>query len=474
MPLLRVALIFLLIVVDKDAKGAAVDFDQALANFTNIVSQLQENFNIQQSKMESTISSLQAEIAANKMGVEANAKLIDEEGKNITDNVDATNELSSTVHRLDKMSKMGTSCTHLAHLGNLESGYYLLDTDGVNGNQPPFDAYCKMPERQTFVGNDSAFQLDHCNETFCSEKTIEINAPMPQIILLLEASPACSQTITFHCFLAPIVFFTSEGSENYLQWRDRNGNYHNFTTMGNNCNRNWPVMTQDSIELTDPSLLPVTGIRYGPMRFEQQQAKILISKLSCSAYEDSSLKTKVSELNETLVEMKEHMNDTLEKMETADERMGKIETDLEFLSPIKCPIESSNFKLVDGICYYFERENHIYRDAQYNCRLAFGPHGHLFEPHTKEKSIEIYNLAKSQLGTSHHFWIGLDSIGRDSYQWRYASDDTPKTMTEHGYNRLDQGNYCAYLHKSNGQAYDTGCSNYAYRSICENKHVKQD
>ena len=47
---------------------------------------------------------------------------------------------------------MGTSCTQIAHMGNLESDYYLIDNDGVNGNLPPYTAFCKMPERQTFVG----------------------------------------------------------------------------------------------------------------------------------------------------------------------------------------------------------------------------------------------------------------------------------------------------------------------------------
>ena len=50
------------------------------------------------------------------------------------------------------MSRMGTSCAQIANMGNLESDYYLIDNDGVNGNLPPYSAFCKMPERQTFVG----------------------------------------------------------------------------------------------------------------------------------------------------------------------------------------------------------------------------------------------------------------------------------------------------------------------------------
>ena len=50
----------------------------------------------------------------------------------------------------------------------------------------------------------------------------------------------------------------------YLQWRDRNGEYHNFTG-GNNCNNMWAQPMSDSFDLSDKSLLPVSAIRYGPL-----------------------------------------------------------------------------------------------------------------------------------------------------------------------------------------------------------------
>ena len=153
MMLLRVSLIFLLTNVNKDAKGAAVDINEIVTNFTSIVTNLKENFKVEKARMEATIATLQDEMDANKKALQTEIntnmiglqKLIDEEDENIADTM-------NVVTRLEKMSRLGTSCTQLAHQGNLESGYYLLDTDGMNGNLPPYDAYCKMPERQTFVG----------------------------------------------------------------------------------------------------------------------------------------------------------------------------------------------------------------------------------------------------------------------------------------------------------------------------------
>ena len=63
-----------------------------------------------------------------------------------------------------------------------------------------------------FVGNDIVHQFEKCPTPFCSEKIIDIEAPMPQLVLLLEKSPMCKQEITFNCFLAPImvrIFFSN-------------------------------------------------------------------------------------------------------------------------------------------------------------------------------------------------------------------------------------------------------------------------
>ena len=56
-----------------------------------------------------------------------------------------------------------------------------------------------------FVGNDIVHQFEKCPTPFCSKKIIDIEAPMPQLVLLLEKSPMCKQEITFNCFLAPIM-----------------------------------------------------------------------------------------------------------------------------------------------------------------------------------------------------------------------------------------------------------------------------
>ena len=70
-------------------------------------------------------------------------------------------------------------------------------------------------------------------------------------------------------------------------------------------------------------------MEFSHCRFEQQQAKITVSKLQCEAYEDKSLKTVVGKLNETIVDMKT----SFVKLENAT-----------FSAPIRCPTENNYFR----------------------------------------------------------------------------------------------------------------------------------
>ena len=71
----------------------------------------------------------------------------------------------------------------------------------------------------------------------------------------------------------------------------------------------------------------------------------------------------------------------------------------------------------------------------------------------KEISMEVYEMAKTVLGTSSNYLIGINSIDRSGNQWQYASDGSPKRFTDYGYGSgLDGGNECAALYSSNGFA----------------------
>ena len=96
---LRVFVLLLAITMNKNPNGAATDIEK----LTKLVNEIQENFKMEKSQMESTISSLQAELESNK-------KAIAEE--------------KGIVTRLDKMSRIGTSCSQIANMGNFQNDNY--------------------------------------------------------------------------------------------------------------------------------------------------------------------------------------------------------------------------------------------------------------------------------------------------------------------------------------------------------------
>jgi len=303
--ILRLTVIFLVIVINKGASGAVMNNEE----LTNVITKLEktiEGDQLEKRRFETAISNLQFELESVKNKSETNEKLIEEEQMNM-------NQTKSIITHLDKFSKtrirrIGTSCSDIANLGNLESGNFLLDTD-AEGKHAPYEAYCKMPERTAIVGNEIAHDFIHCNETFCSEKNITFDAPLPQLGLLVEKSLLCKQTITFECQSAPIVgYFTS-----FMQWRDRKGDFHNFTG-GDNCNKMWPRMTTDTIVLTNRSFLPVTAVRYGPL-FEWQKAKILVSKLKCDPYEEQTLEDRFDQIDIKITNVKSQLNNKINNLE---------------------------------------------------------------------------------------------------------------------------------------------------------------
>ena len=120
--LIRLTLILTVLFIGKDV--TAMTRSQAMSNeeLAKAFKKLEEKFEGDRTKYESTISDLQNELESFKNKVEEEQK--------------SMNETLAIVSRLDHISRIGTSCSHIASLGNLESGIYFLDTDGEGKNAP--------------------------------------------------------------------------------------------------------------------------------------------------------------------------------------------------------------------------------------------------------------------------------------------------------------------------------------------------
>ena len=225
-----------------------------------------------------------------------------------------------------------------------------------------------------------------------------------------------------------------------------------------------------------------------------------MSKLTCEPYEDESItdqilaamNTKLAKVENTtlvfdeqLVKFKEEFtsyesttdqilaerNTRLNKVENTilsfDEQLVKLKKNIR----VTCPTENSNYVTLNNTCYFFDNQKRTYQNAQQNCKVTCGLLGYLFEPFSNAEAKTVHNLAKPVLGTgSSDYWIGLDSIGRGSNNFRYASNGKPKSqqLTSSDFDTADYG---ATIGSSDGTLQDEPL-HHTYYSICQYSFVQ--
>ena len=68
----------------------------------------------------------------------------------------------------------------------------------------------------------------------------------------------------------------------FLQWRDRFGQYHDLTNLNeSSCDLKEPVWLSNVATIEDRNLLPVSAVRYGPHKYDLYKANITIGPLQC-------------------------------------------------------------------------------------------------------------------------------------------------------------------------------------------------
>ena len=103
----------------------------------------------------------------------------------------------------------------------------------------------------------------------------------------------------------------------YLSWRDRHGSYHPLPQLGSgNCNWKRARWQEDSGFIEDMSLLPITGIRYGPLDgYYQEEINITVGALKC--YPSPSLNKRYN-----ITATVESLGQRLESLEQSTQQEG--------------------------------------------------------------------------------------------------------------------------------------------------------
>lgn len=136
-----------------------------------------------------------------------------------------------------------------------------------------------------------------------------------------------------------------------------------------------------------------------------------------------------------------------------------------------CPTSSDpNYKIVLGVCYYFETTELTQSGAQSNCLHKFGQNvGGLFEPRNTTANQAVHEEATKlgQIGDSEYLWIGVTDPFKN-HTYKYESDDkaVPNTMwAQDQPNKKGTENCCAQ--NRDGLWWDRPCDTENYKSICQ-------
>ena len=147
-----------------------------------------------------------------------------------------------------------------------------------------------------------------------------------------------------------------------------------------------------------------------------------------------------------------------------------------------CPMDDSNFKLIDNQCFYFSKYGPNLTAAEENCKEKMRPYGggQLFEPKSLSKNNRVAEIANALWGPSHPFpYIGVtDKLQEGTFA--YISDGSTINFTPpwaNGFNGSGGTSYnCILLatfsssSRDIGQWADFGCHHNKW-SICESTLV---
>ena len=197
----------------------------------------------------------------------------------------ATDAFSSIQTSVTVHVKYSETCTKVkASISNV-SGDYLIDPDGVLG-EDPFPVYCNMTDKGgvgvTIVGHDMENRTQVIGYEKRGEYFVDIHyrsASISQLKAPTEASGNCQQFIKYECFHARLIedgfsWWVSRDGQNMAYWGGANfktggcacgltRSCANGQSLKCNCDKNDKKWREDGGFLTNKSHLPVKQLRFG-------------------------------------------------------------------------------------------------------------------------------------------------------------------------------------------------------------------
>jgi len=375
------------------------------------------------------------------------------------------------------------TCQELGQRGVSKSGIYPIDPDGKDQHESPIEAFCHLPSGKTSLGETENITIDLCSTQFCFEHDVIHQTPIGQIQSLKDGSQSCYQEIVYSCKTAPWKIL----NEDHLLINGNDNQNYSLSDFGSEgkCNSVSFDWIDESIEITDMTILPIKGFKYGPLMSENQGARLKIGPMVCTPPEGHYNNTLQLRLNN--LEIRQGTpgppgssgprgfpgppgiqgtkgqaggpgvqglpgpvgpqgdkgmnggpglqgNPGVPGLPGIKGESGTSALESKLLERKKCQSGVAGYKFVANNCYFFDKVQRIRAEAMSNCAAKFPLGGILVEPRTNQ-IFELIEKESVSYFTSGSVWLGVEySSEKDAFI--YTSDEAP-VVTKKWYKNSD-------------------------------------
>ena len=217
----------------------------------------------------------------------------------------ATDAFSSIRTSVTVLVKYPETCSKVKAIISDVSGDYLIDPDGVHG-EDPFPVYCNMTDKGgvgvTVISHDSENRTQVIGYDGRGEYSLDVHyrsATISQLKILTEVSDNCQQFMKYECFHARLIkrgysWWVSRAGQKMTYWGGANlstggcacgltGSCADDESLKCNCDKNDKNWREDSGFLTIKSHLPVKQLRFGDTGdpYFDEEGYHTLGKLEC-------------------------------------------------------------------------------------------------------------------------------------------------------------------------------------------------
>ena len=175
--------------------------------FDNFKREIRQEFEEKLATRDQTIGYLKNEQVEHKHKIqvlESEVEILKSSNNNVHQDIDTLENQYLEHNKITKFAGVIETCAELPSYGVTNSDFYFIDPDGKGVNEVPIKAWCDIDENSTWVGKKLEIDVDQCGSIGCFSYVIPYEAPIKQMLRLMEISGNCHQELEFECLSSPL------------------------------------------------------------------------------------------------------------------------------------------------------------------------------------------------------------------------------------------------------------------------------